>query len=333
MKRKLRTALRLCLCLCLAAALSACGGGDASDTAAPETPEEGNSGGSYGDYGWDGGTAAEEAGVSQTGTKMIYTADITLETRDFDAAAEGLTELVQDLGGYFESRSLYQGGALRSLSCVIRVPAENFTRLLDEAGSAAHVTDRREYSDDVSETYYDSEARLATQRTKLARLQELLAQAQSVEDMISIESAISDAELEIEYLTGELRHYDSLAAYSTVDLSLEEVYRLSSDQESGESFAGRLGAAFVSGWNGFLTAAEELAVLLARLWPVLLLALAAVLIALAASSARRRRKGAPPAASAEPAVPAVPGEPGEEKSGDGTVDIPWKKGYDKRTKQ
>ena len=49
--------------------------------------------------------------------------------------------------------------------------------------------------------YYDNEARLTTQRTKLERLQELLSKAEAMEDIITIESAISETELQIEYLT------------------------------------------------------------------------------------------------------------------------------------
>ena len=47
-----------------------------------------------------------------------------------------------------------------------------------------------------------------------------------MEDIIALESALSETELQIEYLTGSLRRYDSLVGYSTVNLQLREVYRL-----------------------------------------------------------------------------------------------------------
>ena len=103
-------------------------------------------------------------------------------------------------------------------------------------GELCHVVRQEEDSDNISEQYYDTESRLVTQQTKLERLQTLLSQAETMEDIITIESAISETELEIEQLTGTLRQYDSLVDYSTVTISLEEVYRLSNVEEAPTSF-------------------------------------------------------------------------------------------------
>lgn len=110
-----------------------------------------------------------------------------------------------------------------------------------------------------------------TQQTKLERLQNLLAQAENMEDIITIESAISDTELEIEQLTGTLRHYDSLVDFSTVYITLQEVYQLSNVEEPATSFGSRVGTAFASGWRGFVSTLESLAVALAYGWVWLLL--------------------------------------------------------------
>ena len=138
-------------------------------------------------------------------------------------------------------------------------------------GTLCHVTYQEESGEDVGEQYYDVESRLVTQQTKLERLQNLLAQAENMEDIITIESAISDTELEIEQLTGTLRHYDSLVDYATVYITLREVYQLSNVEEPATSFGSRMGAAFASGWRGFVSALESLAVTLAYGWVWLLL--------------------------------------------------------------
>ena len=143
------------------------------------------------------------------------------------------------------------------------------------------MTYQEEYSDDVSEQYYDAESRLVTQQTKLERLQALLAQAENMEDIITIESAISDTELEIEQLTGTLRQYDSLVDFSTVYITLQEVYQLSNVEEPATSFGGRMSAAFASGWQSFVSTLEDLAVALASGWVWL------VLLAVAGGAAGR----------------------------------------------
>ena len=296
--------------LCALLTLTACGGGSnsaasrpadnnmVSTDSAPQAPAEG-------EYGWaldeaDTGmpepSPEESGGGLPAGVKIIYTADVDLETKEFDQASQALDEAVKELGGWFESRSLYQGGSYRRLSCTIRVPAEQFEPLLERAGEAAHMVSRDAYSEDVSETYYDSEARLTTQRTKLERLQTLLAQAATMEDIIALESALSETELQIEYLTGSLRRYDSLVGYSTVNLQLREVYRLSTDEETPMTFGERLGSAFSTGLQRGRDNMEELVIGLAANWMTLLL-LAAVIaggVLGLRRLGRRRRKAVPP---------------------------------------
>lgn len=301
--------------LCALLTLTACGGGSnsaasrpadnnmVSTDSAPQAPAEG-------EYGWaldeaDTGmpepSPEESGGGLPAGVKIIYTADVDLETKEFDQASQALDEAVKELGGWFESRSLYQGGSYRRLSCTIRVPAEQFEPLLERAGEAAHMVSRDAYSEDVSEAYYDSEARLTTQRTKLERLQTLLAQAATMEDIIALESALSETELQIEYLTGSLRRYDSLVGYSTVNLQLREVYRLSTDEETPMTFGERLGSAFSTGLQRGRDNMEELVIGLAANWMTLLL-LAAVIaggVLGLRRLGRRRKKAVPPPRPAE----------------------------------
>ena len=313
MKKKL---LPLLLALLLLT-LSACGGSSngAANSAAsmpePATPQEVPADTGYGwadandaPMGTEGETAGEEA-AARANAKRILTAEMDLETKEFDQASQELEAAVEELGGWFESRSVNQGGSYRRLSCVVRVPAESFNAFLEQAGQAAHVVSKSDYSEDVSEAYYDSEARLATQRTKLERLQTLLAQAASMEDIISLESAISDTELQIEYLTGSLRKYDSLINYSTVTIYLREVYRLSSDEEIPVTFGQRLGAAFSTGLERGIDSMEDLVISVARNWMNLLLLAAVIVCAVLLLQWRNRRRKAknPPPPPPAPPVP------------------------------
>ena len=278
MKRGFAWMLALLLLLGL---LSGCGGGGdnatASDTASSSVATDGadDAGGSYG--AWPEAQVAEET-TGESGedrlenAKMIYTARMEVETTGFDAADADLRTLVEVLGGYFEQAAVHNyGSGYRSGDYTVRIPADQFQAFLDRVGTICHVTYKEEGSENVSEAYYDAESRLVTQQTKLERLQALLAQAENMEDIITIESAISDTELEIEQLTGTLRHYDSLVDFSTVYITLQEVYQLSNVEEPATSFGSRVGTAFASGWRGFVSTLESLAVALAYGWVWLLL--------------------------------------------------------------
>ena len=310
MKRGFAWMLALLLLLAL---LSGCGGGGdaaASDDAmtSADTADSGtaSAGGSYGAWA-ETETAGESAGAAEDGAsdrlesaKMIYTARMEVETTGFDAADADLRTLVEVLGGYFEQAAVHNyGSGYRSGDYTVRIPADQFQAFLDRVGTICHVTYKEEGSENVSEAYYDAESRLVTQQTKLERLQALLAQAENMEDIITIESAISDTELEIEQLTGTLRRYDSLVDYSTVYISLQEVYQLSNVEEPATTFGSRMSTAFASGWRGFVSALEGLAVALAYGWVWLLLLAVTGAVAGRILWKRKRRGQWPDAGEAE----------------------------------
>lgn len=290
----------LLLTLVLVLLLAGCGGKAASNNAIQAAVSE--SGGYWNtaadaDYNMD--YAAEEPGASayddskeqsDKPAKRIYTGYMEMQTQDFDTAASGIDALVEELGGYFQQSSTSNGsGGYRHASYTVRVPAEQFETFFQKAGALCHVTYSNTNTDDVSEFYYDTEARLETARIKLDRLQELLAKATSMEDIITIESAISETEWDIENLSGTLRHYDALVDYSTINVELSEVYKLSGQDEAVTTFGGRLGQSFVNGLKAVGNALEDFAVWLAYSW-FWLLVIAAVIVVVV-RIARRKSGG------------------------------------------
>lgn len=268
----------------------------AAPSAAPAEPAAGEiaewDSAEWGEVQSSAGTDTGGADSRLSSAKLIYTASICAETTDFDGCAADLETLVAQLSGYFESASVSNyGSGYRSASYKVRVPAEQFQPFCRKVGTFCHITYRDTSAENISEAYYDTESRLVTQQTKLERLQTLLRQAESMEDIITIESAISETELAIERLSGTLRQYDALVDYATVYVDLSEVYRLSNTEEPADSFTSRMGTAFASGWDGFVSALESFAIALAYgwMWLVVLAALFAGGVLLAKRSAARRR--------------------------------------------
>ena len=300
--------------LLTALALTACGGsagGTAgSDYGAPAANEsqmaDDSGGGSWKaavqEFGFDAqaeaGEPAEAPAESEEGqtedrlanAKMVYTANIEAETTDFDACTAALEELVERLGGYLEYASTGSyGDGSRNASYTVRVPSAEFKGFLASVGEIGHVVSQDQNADNISERYYDTESRLNTQRTKMERLQALLAKAENMEDIIDLENAISETELQIEQLTGSLRHYDALVDYATVELRLREVIRLSTVEEAPPTFGSRLGNAFADGLHGFGDFLQGLAIFLAYNW-IWILILALVVLAAVRISRRRQAR-------------------------------------------
>ena len=280
--------------------LSGCGSKSAAsmteETAVAEAPAESYSMDAAADYGTGNGSmmpAAEGSGETSSavqGSKRIYTATLQLETTGFDEAVSALTELVDGSGGWVSSSSVSnQSSSYRYADLTVRVPVEQYRDFLTQAGELCHLLYTQEYVDDVTEAYYDTAGRLETQQIKLERLQNLLTQAEKMEDIITIESAISETEQMIDSLSGTLQHYDSQVDYATVNISLQEVGKLSNVEEPTATLGGRLAAAFTSGCRSFLTAAEDLLVALVYSWVWLVILAAAVIVVVR----RLKKRGVP----------------------------------------
>lgn len=92
-------------------------------------------------------------------------------------------------------------------------------------GDLGNVVDRRISLRDVTTPYADTEAHLTALRTERDALLEILAAAETVEDLISVQSRLSDVQYEIESYEATLRTYDDQIALSTVTMNIREVER------------------------------------------------------------------------------------------------------------
>lgn len=224
--------------------------------------------------------------------KMVYTANMDLQTLSFDQADSDISALVEEMGGYFEQRSISnRSSGYRYAEYTVRVPAEKFNDFCSQMGTLCHLVYKNESADNITESYYDTQSRLVTAQTKLERLQELLRRAESMEDIITIESAISETEWTIENLTGTLRTYDSLVGYSTVYMSLSEVYELAGQGQAPVTFGDRLGESFLDGLKAIGRTAQNFAVWLAYSWFWLLIVVVIVILVI---RRLRRRKNVKP---------------------------------------
>ena len=298
MKRKLFACF---LALTMLTVLTACGGkaANSSASASADTSEamvpdytENDSYASYTGSGSGGFDETESLPTDAAEQKIIYTGDLNLETTDFDAATRSLSALAEELGGYVENSSIGSSSrGYRWADYTIRIPSGQFQRFFEQAGELAHETWRSTNQENITEVYYDTAGRLKTQQVKLERLQTLLAQAKNMEDIITIESAISETEWNIEDLSGTLRHYDALVDFATINVHVSEVYKYSDTEELPENFGDRLSSALSRGWHSFVNGMEDFAVALAYSWMWLILW--AVIIAAAVVILRkiRRRSG------------------------------------------
>ena len=233
-------------------------------------------------------SAGESAHAAES-SKIIYTANLTLESKDYDAARAALDAALAEAGGYLESSDEYaNSGSRRSLSLTLRVPQENYESFLAAVAATGNVTYKSQQAEDVTTQYMDIEARLDSlkeQRARLqelkasadnlsdlllkeqrARLQELKASADNLSDLLQIESSLSDVQYQLESYQSQLDWYSRQVECCTVYLSLEEVQTYTPVEEG---FGSRIQNALREGWSGFVETVQSAAVFLVGHWPFL----------------------------------------------------------------
>lgn len=189
--------------------------------------------------------------------KIIYSADATLETTDFDTALSAVLELVEQNGGWVESSSINganyysisRGNSYnRSAYYVLRIPGDKFQLMMNSLSQLGNVPYTHIYTENVTAQYYDTQARLTAYEAQEARLVEMMAIAETVEDIIAIEDKLSDIRYRIDSLQTSLNNWDRRVSYSTLHLSLEEVREYTPDEKK-ISYGEEL-------WNAFIDAID-----------------------------------------------------------------------------
>lgn len=229
--------------------------------------------------GADNGTAvyseddAAAAAHSTDHAKIIYTANLSLESKDYDAARAALDAALAEAGGYLESSSEYSdAGDSRSVSLTYRVPQQNYENFLAAVVEAGNVTYKNQQADDVTAQYMDVETRLENLKNQRTRLQQLQQQADNLSDLLEIESSLTDVQSQIESWQSQMDWYNDQVEECTVNVSLSEV---STYSPPSEGFGSRFVSALSAGWQNFVGGLQQVIVALAGAWPVVVIAAAA----------------------------------------------------------
>lgn len=177
----------------------------------------------------DTGNTVPEETAATTDRKLIKTVNMDVETREYDKLLSAVENKVAELGGYIESLDAYNGStyysyrSTRNANLTIRIPKDRLEEFQNTVSELGNVTSRSENVQDVTLTYVDLQSHRDALRTEQERLLQLLEQAESVEDIITIEQRLSDVRYQLESMESQLRSYDNRVDYSTVYLYIDEV--------------------------------------------------------------------------------------------------------------
>ncbi len=228
------------------------------------------------------------------GTKLIRTVDLNLETTEFDSLLDTIRDRTEEMGGYVESSDVSTPGENenRYAYMTIRIPEDRLDEFLDMVGENANVTYTSEGVEDVTLRYVDLETHVGELRTEQETLQSMLEEAESVDEILAIQSQLTEVRYEIESYESQLKVLENRVSYSTVYLNISEVNRETpaSSNSFGESVSTRFSDSIYRLGQGL----RNFAIGFLGLLPIILLwvviAVVALLIVLGCVRHRRKKK-------------------------------------------
>lgn len=231
--------------------------------------------------------------------KIIYTADYSISSEQFDADYNKILAAMETAGGYLSSentngtRPEEYGDPGRSANFTLRIPIENYASFLDALSGIGTVQSKSQFTEDVTTAYYDNEARIELYEAHYKKLMEYLDKAASIEDAMSIESQITETLYTIDSLKGTRSYYDSMTQYTTVNIYLWEVVYSSDVPVSKQTLGERISNSFsdvISALGVFFEGVLVVIVAGAPIWIILVIIALAIILPIRAHRKKKQRK-------------------------------------------
>lgn len=227
---------------------------------------------------------------------VLRTASRSMQSLSFDEDMASIDAIVDLYGGWFSYRALSgrtweEGGSGRTLDANVRIPTDvmdDFLTDLSQVGATLRMTDSAE---DVSATYYDTQARLEGLLTQRDRLNELVTTAADLSDLLALEDKLYQVQSEIDALEGALKDVRSRAQYSQIDIFVSEVREYTEPEFEEKTLMERIREGFRDSIDWVRSFCQDMLVAVVTFSPSLIVIIPAVLIIiLVIRSIRRRRR-------------------------------------------
>lgn len=243
-----------------------------------------------------------------TSIKVVRNMSYSVETTDMTTLIDSIQIKLVELGGYIEN-SQVSGGNTRYddgyyldsegrtqydssytpsyagrlsynyATYTIRIPAEKLDEFACEIENNSNVTSQSTTTEDITSSYVDTDSRRKSLEEELETLEAMSKKAETVDEMIKIQSEISDVRYNLENIQSQLKVMDQRVAYSTVDLDVTEVTVLSNVNSNTLSWTDRIANGFKNSCENVVYAVQEGFISFVSNLPMILFRLVEIVIA------------------------------------------------------
>lgn len=167
-------------------------------------------------------TEAPSEPAQQADRKIIKYASVEITVQSIDRFTETVRAKLNAYGGYIGCESDSNYADSRSSNMTVHVPADRLESFLADIEAAGNVNSKNIGSDDVTNSYIDSEAKIKSLQTELDSLLKILEKADELEDVIKLQERISQVRGELDSYKSQLKALEGQIEYAKVDINASE---------------------------------------------------------------------------------------------------------------
>ena len=237
----------------------------------------------------DGASIVDDDALSTE--KIVYSADLVIETLDFDESMTVIDNIITESGAFIQEESTEDDRTIfdyyneantgRTALIVLRVKSDGYSSVIEDLNEAGQVKSRNQTADNITKYYSDIEGQLSLYRSQLSALQSLYDRTETLTDIMDVQNKIIETENNIYKLENQLSNMDMDVEYSTITIRLREVseYTLSSYEKENMSFLDKLGNVTEVSVETFIDFLEGIVFMLVMtFWYIIIIAVVIVVV-------------------------------------------------------
>lgn len=240
-----------------------------------------------------------------TDRQIIKTGYVSMQVDDVTKSAFDVHALVKKRNGLISAEDTQSSGDMTYSNITAQIPAADLDAFIADVSALGSVTSINVNAQDVTTQVVDLDARIKALQTSIDRLTQLLAEAVRIEDLLAIETQLSQRQAELDALTAQRTWLGDQVAMSTITVSLSPVTQIA-DVDAPGFLSG-----LQSGWAAFLSLVMVAVTAVGFFLPFLVV-LAIIAIPVTLVIVRQARRHHP--RTQQPPVPVDPGQ----QAGSGT---------------
>ena len=208
--------------------------------------------------------SAPVPGAANMSRMIVTTFNLQAETTEFDSSVSFLNSAVNDFGGFVENSSidgrriLHDDHRARSAFFSMRIPSGRIHEFVSLVGENTNLHGIAEFSDDITDSFFDNQARLAALVNQERLLSDLLEREDvDLEHILEVHREIAHVRHQIELINSAIQRMDLAVSFGTVHINLHEVMQYRPMEIMPTTFGQRVNQAMSGSWNNFVRSSQN----------------------------------------------------------------------------